>query len=182
MHTTPSLPAHQLVQGPVDTQRWGSVGFRLDDGRAAFECRRAARWMMERWKLTWVPALIDDTLIMVSELVTNAQRHAPGDGVLPAGSMTLWHPNRRLILTVHDKGRLPLLRTWRTPDSARDSHESGRGMAIVRALAAEHLGDVDVVSDRYAPDPGKVFRVNMLLPDVVWGPAPPNPWRNRLNA
>ncbi|MFJ9961110.1 ATP-binding protein [Streptomyces avermitilis] len=172
--TTTRAPANQLVQGPVHAQRWASVGFRLDDEAAVPECRRAARWLLETWKLTWVPDLIDDVLVMVSELVTNVQRHA--GPAHPAGSFTLWHPARRLVLTVHDKGELP----WRTnwwATAAQGNSETGRGLALVRGLAEAHCGEFDVTGDGDLVAPGKVMRVRMLLPDVQWPtPDPPCPW------
>ncbi|MFD5308150.1 ATP-binding protein [Streptomyces ardesiacus] len=160
--------AHLLVQGPVHAQRWGSVGFRIDDPQAVRECRRAARWMLGEWRLTWVPELVDDVGLMVSELVTNVQRHA-GDSY-PAGSFTLWHPGRRLVLTVHDKGELPWRSGWWSRAESATDWETGRGLALVRALAAEHIGEVDVVDDKDRARPGKVVRVSMLLPNREYAP------------
>ncbi|AVO22310.1 hypothetical protein PBI_NESBITT_53 [Streptomyces phage Nesbitt] len=161
-------PAHLLVQGPVHAQRWGSVGFKIDDPRAPGECRRAARWMLGEWRLAWVPELVDDVAVMVSELVTNVQRHAGEE--FPAGSFTLWHPGRRLVLTVHDKGELPWSSGWWSRANSAADWETGRGLALVRMLAANHIGEVDVVADGDRRRPGKVVRVSMLLPNHEYPP------------
>jgi hypothetical protein len=164
------------VEGPVDTERWASTGFAVDDPKAVADCRRAARWTLERWNLGWVPDIIPDTVTMVSELVTNVQRH--GCEAFDFGSFTLWHPNKWLILTVHDKAPMVPFGTINGSRTAQDPcWETGRGFHIVRSLAAEHLGEFDAVPDGDPVNPGKVLRVKMMLPDVVWGPAPRDPWR-----
>jgi len=180
---TATQGAEALVEGKLDEGRWGSVGFRLDDQRAPSACRRAARYMMERFGLThrFFGELTDDVLIMVSELVTNAQRHA-GDAY-HSGSFTLWHPNRWLVLTVHDKGTyVPWRETYQSHELAWDAdwEGGGRGLALVRGLAERNLGELDWANDGDRRNPGKVARVRMLLPDLVWPHQFEDPFTGRL--
>lgn len=161
--------------------RFGSVGFRLADPLAPSACRRAATQLLHTFRLEWVPDLVEDVETMVSELVTNACTH--GGDAFPAGSLTIWHPNTRLVIAVHDKnpyepfreiGRARLINQG-AGDAMRTA-ESGRGLAIVEALAQRHLGTLDTASDGAG---GKVVRVNMLLPNVVWSHTFYDPWRRR---
>lgn len=167
------------------TERWGSVGFRLDDPTAPRECRRAAARMLEVFGLTQFADVASDVLVMVSELVTNAQRHA--GNAYPAGSFTLWHPGRSLFLTVHDKGRrIPWREThramryrptsfaWGAHDMEDPAHawepdgETGRGLQLVHALALQHCGEFWWERDWDQENPGKVACVRLLLPNVLW--------------
>lgn len=153
------------ISGPLESERWGSVGFYVADPEAAAECRAATRWMLRvRLQLGWVPNLVDNAQLIVSELVTNVQRYA-GEA-FPAGSVTIWHPNRFLVISVHDKNPY---RPWRElgRQVGWDS-EGGRGLAMVRDLAAEHCGELDFAGDGDPAMPGKVTRVRLLMPDVVW--------------
>lgn len=164
------------INGPYDSERWGSVGFLLADEKTVPECRTAARWLMSRFRLEWVPDLVDDVETMVSELVTNVQRHA-GD-TFPAGSFTLWHPNKWLVLTVHDKNPdMPYRQLHRA--SASWDAEGGRGLGIVKSLAERHLGEVDFAPDNDKEMPGKVTRVRMLLPNALWPNKFYDPWKRR---
>jgi signal transduction histidine kinase len=135
--------------------------------------------LLKTFQLLWVPDLVDDVLSIVSELVANACKH--GGDTLPAGSLTIWHPNRRLIIAVHDKNPYlpwPELAAARKGMSlsARAHYEDGRGLAIVHQLAERHIGDVAFASDGDTVDPGKVTTVNMLLPDVCWPHQFKDPW------
>jgi anti-sigma regulatory factor (Ser/Thr protein kinase) len=168
---TDELPRVVVEPGPL-AERWVTFGFPTDDPLAVAECRRAARTLLvDHFRLDWVPDLVPDVVTMVSELVTNVQQHARE--AYPFGSFTLWHPKRWLILTVHDKGEMPPFSVVHGFGMRRAAwHEDGRGFDVVRALAADHLGVFDAVSDKDAENPGKVLRVKMLLPDVVWDHAP----------
>jgi anti-sigma regulatory factor (Ser/Thr protein kinase) len=177
--------ANQIVRGPVHSQYWGSVGFRLDDPSAVFHCRRAARWMLQCWELSDVDVLVDDVAVMVSELVTNVQKHAASD--FPAGSFTLWAPGDRVVLTVHDKGDLPWVTNWWSVSDSKGlvtwtdwlngmSATAGRGLAIVRELLSTYDGTIDVVSDGDQENPGKVFRVTIPLPEPYWKNRPADPF------
>lgn len=171
------------IEGPVREERWGSVGFRLSDPLAAASCRQAAKQMLHTFRLEWVPDLVDDVTTIVSELVTNACTHGGYD--FPAGSLTMWHPNTRLVIAVHDKNPYQPWREIRKAqqggmtDRAVAHFEDGRGLAIVHELAQRHLGELDVVSDGDQAQPGKVVRVNMLLPHMAWPHTFKDPWRDR---
>lgn len=164
----------------VEQERRASVGFRLADPTAAAQCRATARGMLERFQLLWVPELADDVAVIVTELVTNACKYA--GGAFPAGSLTMWHPNRRLIITVHDKNPdFPPREFWRRYVQPRSTTAiGGRGLPVVVALAGAHCGEFDFAWDGNREQPGKVARVNMLLPNVVWPHTYRDPWTGRL--
>lgn len=156
-------PAHANIE-QLYAERWGTFGFYMTDPEAPSDCRAGARYLLDHFDLGWVPNLLDVTELIVSELVTNAQRYGGGD--FPAGSMTIWHPNRFLVISVHDKNPYKPWTELHWP--APWDSEGGRGLAMVRDLAAEFLGELDFVPDGDTAMPGKVTRVRMLLPDVIW--------------
>lgn len=172
-----------VIEGPVDTHRYGSVGFRLSDPLAPSACRRAATELLTTFGLTWVPELVEDVETMVTELVTNACEH--GGTAFPAGSLTLWHPNRWLVIAVHDKNpKTP----WQALRQARQGmsleaagyFEDGRGLAIVHGLAQRHCGELSFDRDYDKACPGKVATVKMLLPNVQWRNTFTDPWTGRV--
>jgi anti-sigma regulatory factor (Ser/Thr protein kinase) len=157
--------------------------------------------MLTTFQLTWVPGLVDDVMTIVSELVTNACLY--GGDSFPAGSLTMWHPNTRLIICVHDKNpeqpTRALRRAYtalREQDDLRhaayvagrpfeevsawshdfDMETSGRGIRMITRLARNHLGELDYATDGDASHPGKVARVNLLLPNVMWRNRFTDPW------
>ena len=155
----------------MKTHRFGSVGFRLADPLAPLSCRYAARDLLHTFQLTWVPDLVDDVKTIVTELVTNACEH--GGTAFPAGSLTIWHPNRWLIISVHDKNptipyaQLRKARAGMSP-AANAWFEDGRGLAVVDGLAEAHDGELTFQRDHDEWCPGKAAVVKMLLPDVQW--------------
>ncbi|GAB7193171.1 hypothetical protein NUM3379_38800 [Kineococcus sp. NUM-3379] len=119
-------------------------GLRLPpDTRSAALARRHLREVVGDGALAPV---LDDALVVVSELVTNAVLHA-GTEV----ELRLRHEQEGLWLEVSDRlpGVLPLLRA---PDEER---ESGRGVALLDALAAEwgtaHRSHSKAVWCRFSP-------------------------------
>jgi anti-sigma regulatory factor (Ser/Thr protein kinase) len=74
------------------------------------------------------PRLVDDGTLIAVELVTNAVREAPNGPV----RLSLWLSAGRPIIEVHD--RSPVLPVVQDADFVS---ESGRGLHIVGALAAE---------------------------------------------
>ena len=99
-----------------------SVSFPFDHGAPAALARRATRGAMEAWK---TDHLVDDALVMVTELVENVTRHTTNGGEL---FLTL-HQDFILIEVVDASPALPTLRP-------RDvSRTDGRGLAIVEAMA-----------------------------------------------
>ena len=193
VHTHPTGPTARtlpVIEGPIETGRFGSIGFRLKDDHSPSACRHATRDLLKRFHLTWVKStmgdvLTDDVLTIVSELVTNACRY--GGDAFPAGSLTIWHPNKWLVISVHDKnptipydawlGRGP--RYGPNPPSWLDREEGGRGIRMVKTLAARHLGELDYAEDGDKVSPGKVARVRMLLPDVQWPHSFRDPWTGK---
>lgn len=169
------------IMGPVREERWGSVGFRLNDRFAPRDCRRAAIHLLKEFELLWIPKLEEAVATIVSELVTNAQRY--GGDAFPAGSLTLWHPNTWLVIAVHDKNPYrpyrELMRSRAAVDRGAWDEESGRGLGIVQTLAEEHCGELDFAGDWDRASPGKVARVQMLLPDVAWPHRFKDPWKDR---
>lgn len=114
--------------------------------------RRVVGAVLEAWELT---ELSGDAQLVVTELVSNAYRHAPGTDsfeveVAPRG--------RRVRISVADGSAIrPIVR------ELNDQEASGRGMRIVEQLAADwgaedyHGGKrvwVDLDIDAYiAPEP-----------------------------
>lgn len=192
VHTHPTGPTARtmpVIEGPIEKGRFGSIGFRLRDEHAPAQCRHATRELLQRFHLQWVRStmgdvLTDDVLTIVSELVTNACAY--GGDSFPAGSLTIWHPNRHLIIAVHDKNPVIPWDAWlgRGPKYGPGQpewvqREGGRGIRLVKALAAHHLGELDYVSDDDQDNPGKVARVKMLLPNVIWPYSFRDPWTGR---
>ena len=106
---------------------------------AARDARVVTRAVLRDWS---VPEdVVDDALLVVSELVTNAVRHAPGhDGV----ELGLAEETGRLRVSLIDGSTTSPL-----PREAAAGAEDGRGMAIVAALAdrwgiAPHQGGKQV--------------------------------------
>jgi anti-sigma regulatory factor (Ser/Thr protein kinase) len=106
---------------------------------AVRDARVVTRAVLRDWS---VPEdVVDDALLVVSELVTNAVRHAPGhDGV----ELGLVEDDGKLRVSLIDGSTTSPL-----PREAAAGAEDGRGMAIVAALAdrwgiAPHLGGKQV--------------------------------------
>lgn len=75
--------------------------------------------------------VLDDALVMVSELVTNAIEHG-----MPEVTLKLWRAADCLTVAVLDGGTAPLPVICPAPPG---DHPNGRGLMIVNALAA-HWG------------------------------------------
>ena len=114
---------------------------------------RAARHTVAALLPGWqLEPLVDDALLVVSELVTNAVRHAPGQAGL---ELELVAHADRLRITVTDGSAI-------RPVVAHLQHTrpSGRGLHIVQALAArwgvDHLPDGKRVwAELATPHPGR---------------------------
>ncbi|AEW94763.1 putative signal transduction histidine kinase [Streptantibioticus cattleyicolor NRRL 8057 = DSM 46488] len=119
--------------------------------------------MLEQWGLASIPDLAADVEVIVSELVTNVRRHAAD--AYPWGRLTLGHTGERLELSVHGRngdrhGPYTAMRHQVSGEA-----ESGRGLSIVRELAAAHRGDVFIRPDWDGA--GKFVRVSLPLPNGV---------------
>lgn len=114
---------------PADLVR--TAQFRLDPvPESAGRARRSARTMLTDWRLGH---LVEDVDLVVSELVTNALLHTDaGEDGANKIRLELDLNGRRLTLRVVDSSPLPP-----RPEEAADTAESGRGLLLVDALAAE---------------------------------------------
>jgi anti-sigma regulatory factor (Ser/Thr protein kinase) len=114
---------------PADLVR--TAVFRLDPiPESAGRARRSARTMLTDWRLTH---LVEDVDLVVSELVTNALLHTgAGEGGEEKIRLELDLSGGRLTCRVVDSSPLPPM-----PEEAADTAESGRGLVLVEALAAE---------------------------------------------
>jgi anti-sigma regulatory factor (Ser/Thr protein kinase) len=93
------------------------------DATAPATARTAVRTTFVRWR---VLALVDDAMVAVSELVTNALRHG-----LPPIGLQLRRGARQVRLDVADARAEPIS----DGQEATVLAESGRGLDIVRTLA-----------------------------------------------
>jgi len=81
---------------------------------------------LDRWGM---PAVTDNAVLVVSELVTNAVKNS-ADGA--AVKLWLWTDGQRLLIEVRDSGPgIPLL-----VDPSPDE-DSGRGLAVVASLCKD---------------------------------------------
>ncbi|MER5542340.1 ATP-binding protein [Streptomyces sp. NPDC001118] len=91
--------------------------------------RRSAAAVLADWSVS--PVIVEDALLVVSELVTNAIVHA-----LPPAILRLsWVPGEGARIEVTDAG--PTLSAGRSLADI-DPDEHGRGETIVHALATRH--------------------------------------------
>ena len=110
-------------------------------------------------------ALVDRHRVvqLLSNLVTNAIKFTPADGVITVGARA---DAARWIVTVRDTGagiapeQLPHIfdRFWQGAHARRS--DVGLGLSIVRGIAEAHGGDLAVVS---APGEGTTFTVTLPL-------------------
>ncbi|MEW2136482.1 ATP-binding protein [Streptomyces sp. NPDC005409] len=112
----PSAIAHDVRRTQVRTDFDGARG-------CIAEARQAAGAFLRHHAPPAHRTLHDDALLVVSELVTNAVRHAPGPFVLELGLVS-----GGIEITVRDTSPVPP--RSRTPDQT-----GGRGWTIVRTLA-----------------------------------------------
>ncbi|MEU8824944.1 ATP-binding protein [Streptomyces sp. NPDC048636] len=94
--------------------------------------RRRARTVLTGWNLPH--AVIEDAVLVISELVTNAVTHAVPPAVLQLSRNGAEGP-RALRVEVTDAGPAPSVPR---PADGRQPVEHGRGHGIVAALAARH--------------------------------------------
>ncbi len=100
-----------------------------DDPSAPTLARSVVRETLTRWGL---PELIDNAELAVSELVTNAYKHA-----LPPVSLRL--SQRACIVRMDVSDMRPATETVELPIPSEDCDESGRGRGIIAAVS-DHSG------------------------------------------
>ncbi|MYS23377.1 Histidine kinase-like ATPase domain-containing protein [Streptomyces sp. DvalAA-14] len=113
--------------------------------------RHALASQLAAWGMS---ALADDAGLVLSELMTNAQRHGrvPGRDI----GTSFLRTEQGVILEVHDaRDERPVL------TKAADTDERGRGLAIIDAITGGRWG----VTDREGP--GKVVWAAVLAPADV---------------
>ena len=108
------------VKEPRAELFWSRYG---DELTAPARARIVAREVLVEWGVS--EADIDDVVLIVSELVTNALRHAR-----PPIDLRLQHADREVVVEVGDRTARRPRRQW-----ADDSDEGGRGLNIVGLLA-----------------------------------------------
>ena len=116
-----------------------------DDLQAPGRARAAVRRALVDWKL---PALVEDAVLAVSELVTNALVHGR-----PPVELTLHCSGGQVRIGVHDNNpaQPPMTGSGHSPTGAT----SGRGVAIITALA-------DDVGCEQVPEDGKIVYASFL--------------------
>lgn len=123
----------------------------LPDGpRAAEVARSATRDVLRRWRLS---SVLDDVLLAVSELVTNAVLHGK-----PKVWLVLRRRQAHVDVAIHDDR--PMVDS-RMPGSHSDDAECGRGLQIVGVVS-------DGVSFEDVPGDGKFAHASFpTTPDVA---------------
>lgn len=106
------------------------------DASRVAEARCVTRTRLQSGRLTY---LVDDAVLIVSELVTNAVRHSLGQEV----TLTLALRNGFLSVRVHDGTSDHQLMASR-PDTFS---ENGRGLWLVASLAAQRNGSWGISED-----------------------------------
>jgi anti-sigma regulatory factor (Ser/Thr protein kinase) len=117
---------------PADTATVRTAAFRLDPvPESAGRARRIVRALLPDWGLG---RLVEDVDLVVSELVTNALLHSGEDTAVTEDPIRfeLELSEGRLTACVIDSSPLPP-----RPEEAADTAESGRGLVLVEALAAD---------------------------------------------
>lgn len=167
--THSSAEALPMPVGPRDPRCGGCAVWRLPaDETAPADARTYFTTMAASLGLT--EELVDDGAVAVSELATNAIRHARTE---PYVASELWiyprsYPQPRMVVAVFDACREKFPR----PAGADVLDENGRGLRIVAALAAEtgcHLSR----SRLGRPVPGKAVWFTLPLDRPWLGQHPP---------
>ena len=108
-----------------------------DDAGAPRQARQVVRETLTRWCL---PDLIDNAELAVSELVTNAYRHA-----LPPVVLSLTQCADEVRVSVSDMR--PATVSLVLPLASKDTDESGRGRGIIAAVSDRSGTDETAAGD-----------------------------------
>ena len=140
MHTTVSGRAAELQACRVRLARGPA---------AAAEARGQVRAAIAAWK---APVDTDAAVLLTSELVTNAVKHAEGETVM----LGIRCGRDRLRVDVHDMSPSPPVLTGASADD-----EEGRGLRLVSDLSTEWgsyrtpVGKVVYFTLAFQPEPGR---------------------------
>lgn len=141
---------NQCVSATPDPSALPAVQLPLEpDLRAPGQARQRTREVLLAWRL---PTLIDSVMLVVSELVTNAVRYGR-----PPVFLVLRRRPDRVEIDVHDGDPGA---PDRVLDPAGELDESGRGLAITQALAAD-------VGWAHIPGDGKVVHASFDLDEAA---------------
>jgi hypothetical protein len=114
--------------------------------------RRFVTAALRGWE---VPELVDNAVIVASELVTNAlqatRRLPPAAAAEPAATLHLYMVAASLFIAVQDR-----VEALPHPVAASDDQEHGRGLMLVRMLATR------VGHQSFAPGLGKVVWAELV--------------------
>jgi len=115
---------------------------------AAARARRTVRDALRAWDL---PVDDDLAVLLTSELVTNAIRHAPGQTI----TLDISCSREQLLVGVHDTSQAAPVRRDVPPDA-----ETGRGLMLIATLATgwgvspDPAGKAVYFTLAFQPDPG----------------------------
>ncbi|WP_328691418.1 ATP-binding protein [Streptomyces phaeochromogenes] len=148
-----SLEAVPLLEGPIDSEQWCSMGFKTTDHKAPASLRGAVQGLLWHWEVT-DRAFNEDVSLIVSELASNAVEHTQED--YHSASLTVWLNDGMLLVCVHDRSK-------KAAEPNTDFlGEGGRGLIIVNALCSERNGYVETCPDWDAQ--GKVVKAWLQVP------------------
>jgi len=144
----------------LGVERGPDTGYRITfavptEPSGASAARRVAREILVAWGLDLDDPVVDSSIVIISELVTNTAKHAAV--LCRQAEVTLALAYGRLVLAVHD-------RHPHRPKALLNPHpddSGGWGLQLVRDLAAEAGGRTDVPAD--ADGGGKTVRVELPL-------------------
>ena len=124
-----------------DSPRFGPYGFLVPATvRAVSEARGQIMALVERWHLPLADSALCDVELLSSELITNAVVHTQA----PSTVCVSWNGEQLRVEVTDIDPQLPAACT----DPAELLAESGRGLVLVRALAAEWGAQPDPAGKR----------------------------------
>jgi anti-sigma regulatory factor (Ser/Thr protein kinase) len=142
-------PSGAVIPPTVTQEHSACCRLRRDPAQVS-QARRFVRQTLAEWSLD---AYTDHTVLISSELVTNALQHGTGTIII-----RLHRSGRHLRIEVHDHGAgRPVRRHAGTGD------ESGRGLAVIDGVISIHDGHRGCTDD--GTGPGKT--VHVVLPLIT---------------
>jgi hypothetical protein len=140
-----------MVMAPGRPRRWSDPRlagpgaaweFDAADPASAARCRHATRAILVAWRLDKRGTLVDDALVIVSELVGNVHLHVGHS----TGTIALAWAERTLSIQVGD--RSPARPSVPSPGPRANGWDwHGWGLVVVERIAAGYGGEVNVLVD-----------------------------------